>query len=162
MYGTHHNKKIVGWLINRKKHFNEKERQAFFKTLNPHLNNNQPDSTYQNDEMRKVSINSARRNSGDHLKIDSHMNKSEILDESQVTDSPLNDGKYIQTILFEFPYQLKSFLRSLFQLKPILISSYSVDKFRIVIENYVQDNRYYLGGLEEVIGRFIFKFLVFL
>jgi hypothetical protein len=46
---------------------------------------------------------------------------------------------YIQPILFEFPFQLKSFLKSLFQLKPILISSNSVDKLRIVIENYVKD-----------------------
>ena len=52
------------------------------------------------------------------------------------------DSKFIQTILFEFPNQLKSFLKSLFQLKPILISSYSVDKFRIVVENYVQDKNF--------------------
>ena len=49
------------------------------------------------------------------------------------------ENSNIQPILFEFPFQLKSFLRSLFQLKPTLISSYSIDKFRIVIENYVND-----------------------
>jgi uncharacterized protein (UPF0335 family) len=34
-YGGHQNKKIVAWMLNRKKHLNEKERQAFFKKLNP-------------------------------------------------------------------------------------------------------------------------------
>lgn len=44
MYGTRQNKKIVAWMINRKKHFNEKERQAFFKRLNPQMKQNQDTS----------------------------------------------------------------------------------------------------------------------
>ena len=35
MLATHQNKKIVAWMLNRKRYNNEKERLAFFKTLNP-------------------------------------------------------------------------------------------------------------------------------
>lgn len=34
-YGFQQNRKIIAWMLNRKKHHNEKERQAFFKRLNP-------------------------------------------------------------------------------------------------------------------------------
>jgi hypothetical protein len=42
----------------------------------------------------------------------------------------------IQFIEFESYKELIPFLESLFKLKPSLITSFSIDKFRIVIENY--------------------------
>jgi hypothetical protein len=44
--------------------------------------------------------------------------------------------KQIQFIEFESFKELIPFLESLFKLKPSLITSFSQDKFRIVIENY--------------------------
>ena len=42
----------------------------------------------------------------------------------------------IQFIEFESYKELIPFLQSLFKLKPSLMTSFSIDKFRIVIENY--------------------------
>ena len=44
--------------------------------------------------------------------------------------------KQIQFIEFESFKELIPFLESLFKLKPSLITSFSQDKFRLVIENY--------------------------
>ncbi|CAI2387887.1 unnamed protein product [Moneuplotes crassus] len=138
-------KKIIAWMLNRKKHLNEKERQAFFKKLNPSLKRNDDDLDFEsdynlNDEEGKL-IKSSKRILNDK-------------NSPSKSTSPEEESKFIQTIQFEYPFQLKSFLKSLFQLKPILISSYSVDKFRIVIENYVKDTNYTtlnLNGLDEII-----------
>jgi ribosomal protein S18 len=46
------------------------------------------------------------------------------------------DHQTIQFIEFESFKELIPFLESLFKLKPSLITSFSIDKFRIVIENY--------------------------
>lgn len=40
----------------------------------------------------------------------------------------------LEPIEFETVGRLKMFLESLFQLKPNLLTSYSLDKFRIVVE----------------------------
>lgn len=45
-------------------------------------------------------------------------------------------AKQIRFIEFESYKELIPFLESLFKLKPQLITSFSQDKFRIVIENY--------------------------
>ena len=158
----HQNKKTVVWLLNRKKKdANEKDRLAFFKRLNPHLQAEQEDHemeannfpllnrNFNKDKGCLVSTRSKRKEKEDKNKEDRNKSKS-----SSSSDSDNEGPQFIQPIVFEFPYQLKSFLKSLFQLKPILISSYSIDKFRIVIENYVGENEsigYYLGGLEEII-----------
>ena len=42
----------------------------------------------------------------------------------------------INPIEFEYAHELTLFLESIFQLKPSLITSFSYDKFRIVIEDY--------------------------
>jgi len=46
----------------------------------------------------------------------------------------------IVPIEFETVHKLKLFLESLFQLKPNLLTSYSLDKFRIVVEISQQMN----------------------
>lgn len=131
-YGSSQDKKIVAWMLNRKKHFNEKERQTFFKKLNPGYHRDDEDLDFESDynlgEDEKLMVSSKKIGSRSSPK----KNSSEDGE----------DNQFIQTIQFEYPFQLKSFLKSLFQLKPILISSYSVDKFRIVIENYVKDTNY--------------------
>ena len=125
-YGSNQNKKIVAWMLNRKKHLNEKERLAFFKRLNPHSTRNENDLQFESDY-----------NIGEDEKLIISTKKAgDLLDPNHEEENEENNNQFIQTIQFEFPFQLKSFLKSLFQLKPILISSYSVDKFRIVIENY--------------------------
>jgi ribosomal protein S18 len=49
--------------------------------------------------------------------------------------------KQIEFIEFESFKELIPFLESLFKLKPSLITSFSQDKFRIVIENYTGNFR---------------------
>jgi hypothetical protein len=52
----------------------------------------------------------------------------------------------IQFIEFESYKELIPFLESLFKLKPSLITSFSIDKFRIVIENYTGTVKMGPGG----------------
>lgn len=140
-YGSHQNKKIVAWMLNRKKHLNEKERQAFFKKLNPHRKGNPAyDFESKKNIPEEQKLISPGRKNHNFLYAEKESNKTEYLGSHY--EVPENEDQHIQPILFEFPFQLKSFLRSLFQLKPILISSYSVDKFRIVIENYVNESNF--------------------
>jgi ribosomal protein S18 len=56
------------------------------------------------------------------------------------------DPQKIQFIEFESYKELIPFLESLFKLKPSLITSFSIDKFRIVIENYTGTVRNPGGG----------------
>ena len=134
-YGSNQNKKIVAWMLNRKKHLNEKERQAFFKRLNPHHQKNDEDLDFESDynigEDEKIVVSSKKN--------PNIFSQSKAEDSDGLIDE--HENQFIQTIQFEFPFQLKSFLKSLFQLKPILISSYSVDKFRIVIENIAMSSQ---------------------
>ena len=59
--------------------------------------------------------------------------RMELMEESK--------AKQIQFIEFESYKELIPFLESLFKLKPSLITSFSQDKFRIVIENYTGNFR---------------------
>jgi ribosomal protein S18 len=52
----------------------------------------------------------------------------------------------IQFIEFESYKELIPFLESLFKLKPSLITSFSIDKFRIVIENYTGTIKNQMGS----------------
>ena len=74
------NKKIVAWLLNRRRTHMREHREHFFKRV--------------------------------------------------------NEDKQVQFIEFEHVHELRPFLDSLFKLKPTLITSFSQDKFRIVIENF--------------------------
>lgn len=137
--GSHQNKKIVAWMLNRKKHLNENERQSFFKSLNPNLKNRADQMDFESEydvpeDQKLINMQNKAANANKNHEKDGNKFENDLVDDWE--------SKFIQPILFEFPFQLKSFLKSLFQLKPILISSYSVDKFRIVIENYVKDSNF--------------------
>lgn len=61
----------------------------------------------------------------------------------------------IKPIEFETVYWLDQFLDSLFQLKPVLRTSITYDKFRIVIEFYSggKENKFDIGIVEEVVDK---------
>lgn len=71
-----------------------------------------------------------------------------------IRDPQEEDFMSITPIEFETPYWLVEFLQSLFQLKPDLRTSYTYNKFRIVIEFYGGsrgESRFNIDAIEQVI-----------
>eukprot|EP00347_Sterkiella_histriomuscorum_P022659 403337641 len=144
------NKKIVLWLINRKKNFMRAEREQLFQRINQELIEEQEFQYINNyyEKNRKESANyyrDPRKHSSSFgpkiIKIENYDTKTQT-NNVQVHhyQNAVGSFQQIQFIDFENFKQLKNFLDSFFKLKPSLITSSSYDKFRIVIEDYVQED----------------------
>ena len=72
--------------------------------------------------------------------LSNQLESAKLIKTQSQSDKLQNEAPDVQFIEFETYGQLKKFLRSYFQLKPMLLTSTSFNKFRIVIENYVDED----------------------
>ena len=75
---------------------------------------------------------------------------SDDIDEQVEIEAPC--ATVTETIEFETDYQMRNFMNGLFQLKPYLITSYSLNVFRIVVEIVIgKHQKACLKGLQQVV-----------
>ncbi|CDW84387.1 polycystin 2 [Stylonychia lemnae] len=147
------NKKIVVWLINRSRRSMRAERESLFKKINEEIIEEyeflQMVKTSDLNRRESVAVFKDPRKSsasfgGKMIRVESSENKNVSAGGVGVGVqypnyiNSHNQPHQIEFIDFEDFKQLKNFLDSFFKIKPALITSASFDKFRIVIENYVE------------------------
>ena len=61
-------------------------------------------------------------------------------------------GHKTETIEFEHYYQMDTFIKGLFQLKPYMLTQFSINNFRIVVEVTAKNKQACLNGLNKTLS----------